>query len=396
MLLLVLAMLMLFSAEQAMAASKYVVVLDPGHGGEDSGCTYTWDGVTYYESAITLKIAKYCSKYLKAHAPNLKVYMTRKSDTYVGVEERDYIADDLQADFLVSFHINDAGMPHSASGCMVLVSQGQYRSYIAKKEAVFAGYVLKNLRKLGIKPFVGTENGLYYRLSDNGSKYPNGAISDYYSIVCTSVELGFPGVIIEHAFMSNYSETVKYLSTNAKLKALGEADAKAIISYFGSEAADQDYGKEPEEFYGWNLYKGKYYYRDQDGTILKDQWLEDGGKKYYLSESGARLTGLAMVQKKLYLFREDGALAKGKTTFQGKRYYCTSKGRVRFGWYHTSSDNFYYMYPKGSAKQGQVLMSGSYIIGKKVYTFNSRGICTNYHFAKKATAKQRKTLETVA
>lgn len=36
------------------------------------------------------------------------------------------------------------------------------------------------------------------------------------------------GIIIEHAFISNPTELGKYLSTEAKLKALGRADAKGI------------------------------------------------------------------------------------------------------------------------------------------------------------------------
>ena len=395
-LLLVLAFCFLCAGKRVRAAESYVVVLDPGHGGEDSGCSYYWDGVRFNESAINLKIAKYCEKYLKAHAPNLKVHMTRKTDVYVGVEERNYIAEELKADFLVSFHINDAGSAGPASGCMVLVSKGQYRPYIAAKEAAFSKYVLENLAGLGIQPFVGSENGLYFRLSDNGSKYPNGAISDYYSIVCMSVEMDFPGVIIEHAFLSNYSETMRHLNTNAKLKALGEADAKAIISYFGSEFAEPDYGRDPWEYSGWVEKKGKFYYRGADGEFLKSQWLELGGKRFYLRASGARATGFLTIGKKPYYFDPNGVAGKGKITVNGKRYFCNSKGALRFGWFHTAADNFYYMYPKGTPKQGQALANGSYIIGKKVYTFDSKGMCTNYHFAKKATAAQKKKLETVA
>ena len=387
---------LLLSGREVLAAVNYTVELDPGHGGVDSGCTYTWNGVTYKESVITLKIAKYCRTYLKAHAPNLKIYMTRSTDIDVGVEERVEIAARNKADLLVSFHINDAGMPHSSNGCMVLLSRGAYRPYIAKKEEVLTEFVLKELHALGLTNAGGSENGRYYRTSDIGEKYPNGKLMDYYTIICESVLADFPGVIIEHAFLSNYTEALRYLSSNAKLKALGEADAKGIIAYFNSEAADPDYGKTEAELNGWTKKDGKYYYKDSKGKFLKSQWLTLGEKKYYLTEDGSRAVGAVAIEGKLYCFAENGVIGKGRTVVDGKIYVCTKTGLVRFKWYHTAADNFYYLYPKGSAKQGQALANGSFIIKGKVYTFNAKGYCTNFHFAKKATAKQKRTLETVA
>ncbi|MBQ1490866.1 MAG: N-acetylmuramoyl-L-alanine amidase [Blautia sp.] len=388
--------LALLGGRNALAATSYTVELDPGHGGSDGGCGYTWNGVRYQESAITLKIAKYCRQYLKAHAKNLKIYMTRSTDIDVGVSERVEIAARDKADLLVSFHINDAGMPHSANGCMVLVARGVYRAYIAKKEEVFTDFVLKELHALGLNNSTGSDNGRYYRTADSGEKYPNGKLMDYYTIICESVLADFPGVIIEHAFLSNYTESIRFLSSNAKLKALGEADARAIIAYFNSDAADPDFGKTEEELNGWVIKDGKYYYRNKKGKYLKSQWLTLDGKRYYLTEDGSRATGLVTIGSKIYLFNKYGVAGKGRVTVDGNIYVCTKTGALRFKWYHTAADNFYYLYPKGSAKQGQALANGSYIINGKVYTFNAKGYCTNFHFAKKATSKQKTTLETVA
>ena len=377
------------------ADEQYYVVLDAGHGGYDSGCTYTWGGTTYLESNITLKIAKYCKSYLKKHAPNLKVLMTRNDDTFVGVVDRIYIALAKRADFLVSMHINDAGQVSSASGCMVLVSQGGYRDYLAKKEDVFTTFVLQELGKIGLSPFSGSENGRFYRSSTDGSRYPNGSIRDYYAIVAYAVELDFPGVIIEHGFLSNYSETMNHFSSDAQLRQLGYADAKAIIQYFSSEAASPYYGRELENQAGWFYKSGHYYYKDAKGNILKSKWLNLDGKYYYLRKSGVRATGFLGIGKSIYYFDEEG-VAGYKLTKVGNAYYILAKkGKVRFKWYHTSADNYYYMYPKGHKKQGQVLMNGKYIIGGKVYVFNARGICTNYHQAVKATAEEMEKLEIV-
>ena len=42
-----------------------VLVLDPGHDVHDAGARRTWNGVTYAEETITLKMAQYCKEELE-------------------------------------------------------------------------------------------------------------------------------------------------------------------------------------------------------------------------------------------------------------------------------------------------------------------------------------------
>lgn len=55
---------------------RFVVVLDPGHGGKDSGATSSFNGKSYIEKNLNLKIAQYCKAELEAYS-NVDVYMTR-------------------------------------------------------------------------------------------------------------------------------------------------------------------------------------------------------------------------------------------------------------------------------------------------------------------------------
>ena len=375
----------------------YVVVLDPGHGGVDGGASETFGGVEYYESDINLQIAKYCYRALKKE-PNLKVYMTRSKDVYVGVTERVVIADQKSADLLVSLHINSAGdISYSASGCMVLLSQGTYRPYLAKKEEVFTDLVLKNLNAIGIKTSASSEDGRYYRLSDNSSRYPNGKISDYYGIVASSVERDFPGVIIEHCFITNPSDCSRFLSSKAKLKRIGEADAKAIVSYFKSEAADPGFGKEENQKPEWVRIGGKYYYRKADGSFAKNQWLKLDGKRYYVKADGTRAERFCRISGHYYFFRPEGFAATGRYKVGESYYLFTGTGKmIARGWYTSSKGRHYYTYPIKHKKKGRLLVGGEYIISGKVYRFNALGVCTNYKTAREATASQTTSLETVA
>lgn len=379
----------------AQSGQTYVVVLDPGHGGYDSGASETYNGVEYNESDITLTIAKYCYQALKKQ-PNLKVYMTRTKDTFVGVSERPAIADARKADLLVSFHLNSAGdITYSASGCMVLLSKGTYRPYLAKKEEVLTDFVLKNLNAVGIPTSTSSDNGRYYRLSE-GSSYPNGGTRDYFGIVAGSVERDFPGVIIEHCFLSNPTDVYRFLGSRAKLKRIGEADAKAIISYFASEAASPVYGRETTRQAGWIRVGGKYYYRAANGTILKKRWLRLNGKRYFLKPDGSRAERFCRIWGNYYYFRPEGYAATGRYRVNNAYYLFTGTGKmIAQGWYTTATGRHYYTYPIGHAKKGQLLTNGKYILDGKVYLFNALGLCTNFDTARRATASQRRTLETI-
>jgi len=79
------------------------VVLDPGHGGKDAGCTNPLG----CESNYTLKIANAVKKLLVAKG--YKVVMTRDSDVYISLQERVDIANAVQGEAIfVSIHFNNS------------------------------------------------------------------------------------------------------------------------------------------------------------------------------------------------------------------------------------------------------------------------------------------------
>ncbi len=72
-------------------------------------------------------------------------------------------------------------------------------------------------------------NGTRIRNSESGDTYSDGSICDYYSVIRNSKKSGFPGIIVEHAFISNSSDAANYLGSDEALKRLGVADAQGII-----------------------------------------------------------------------------------------------------------------------------------------------------------------------
>ncbi len=208
-----------------------VVVIDPGHGGSDSGTTATVNGVVYVERDICLKIAQYCKEELEQYS-GVEVYLTRTDNVSACMdrEARARFAASKNADVLVSIHINQAGSKGSltsANGAEVYYPNRNYNAQVGQAGETLANSILAQLTALGL-----TNRGAKIR-NANDDKYPDGSVSDYYGINSWCKRLGFPGIIVEHAFINNASDAQKYLGSDEKLKALGVADAKGIASCYG-------------------------------------------------------------------------------------------------------------------------------------------------------------------
>jgi len=80
--------------------SKKVIVIDPGHGGKDSGAV----GNGYMEKEIVLQVSQQLSEKLRAQG--YTVYMTRNNDTFVELKDRTKFANDKEADLFISVHAN--------------------------------------------------------------------------------------------------------------------------------------------------------------------------------------------------------------------------------------------------------------------------------------------------
>ena len=132
---LVLLIHLVFSSNQLygsfLSNQTFVVVLDAGHGGHDSGNR----GNGYYEKNIALNIALSIGKILEKH-DDIKVIYTRKSDKFVKLVDRARIANKADADLFISIHC-DAFSSSKAfgAGTFVLGLHANQRNFeIAKRE----------------------------------------------------------------------------------------------------------------------------------------------------------------------------------------------------------------------------------------------------------------------
>jgi N-acetylmuramoyl-L-alanine amidase len=95
---------------QIIAGKPVRIVLDPGHGGHDQGAI----NGNYTEKKLTLDIVRRIEKQLKDK--NYQLFLTRKSDKFVSLLEREEFTKQCEADLYVSIHINAAAQGSKASG----------------------------------------------------------------------------------------------------------------------------------------------------------------------------------------------------------------------------------------------------------------------------------------
>ena len=221
---LILALVLVFAVPVTAAEEDVVIVLDPGHGGLDSGTEMKYDGVTVCESAINLAIAEYCRDYLEEYYGNVQVYLTRETDEKVTLDERVAFAEEMGADYMLSIHINsDEG---DARGALAIVPRGRYQPEQGAASTRTAEAILLKLEELGM-----TNLGTTYRLGED--RYPDGTYVDYFAVIRGCVRRNIPCIIMEHGFLDNEEDYRSFLSTPEQLRALGEADALGLAETLG-------------------------------------------------------------------------------------------------------------------------------------------------------------------
>lgn len=159
--------------------SKHLVVVDPGHGGQDPGAL---SGTGVRESDINLAIARKFKE--QAGEYDLAVLLTREGDTFVSLADRAKMANEVEAVAVLSFHCNACGS-EGPSGFEVWTTKGE-----TKADA------------LATKIYVELENVLPYSGRPDYDEGDSDREADFYVLRKTKA----PAVLIEFGFMTNPSD----------------------------------------------------------------------------------------------------------------------------------------------------------------------------------------------
>lgn len=199
-------------------AEEYIIVLDPGHGGEALG------GQTeeYIEQEINLITAKSMYERLSQYE-GVTVYLTHDEIGEVDISRTDRakIAFEYDADYLFSLHYNMSAN-HNLYGTEVWTSA-------FGNEYVF-GQTIGNI----ITNDISSEFGLFNR----GVKVRlNKKRDDYYGIIQMCRKEGIPAIIIEHCHLDSEKDSAVLGSISDIFVKFGEADADAVAKYLGLKSS---------------------------------------------------------------------------------------------------------------------------------------------------------------
>ncbi|WP_299429867.1 N-acetylmuramoyl-L-alanine amidase [uncultured Maribacter sp.] len=172
-----------------------VIVIDPGHGGKDSGAL----GIHgLQEKEVVLDIAKEMIRLNKTLLEdNFDIYLTRYKDTLISLSDRTQLAKRLHTDVFVSLHCNAS--PTYSKGIEVYVHT---TDNLYSKESIALGLSIlqESTEKLGFKK--------------RGVKFAN------FQVLRETVSV-FPAVLVEMGFITNVDEADYFLKPkNSKAMAL--------------------------------------------------------------------------------------------------------------------------------------------------------------------------------
>lgn len=211
-------------------SSNIVVALDPGHDSTHAGASA--NGVR--EEVLTLKIAQYCKAELEEYA-GVSVYMTRTTadcphpggSSAHDIDQRVADAAAAGASVYVSFHLNSS-LSSAAKGAEIIIPNTNWKPQVGNDGKKLATLIESELVGLGLE-----ERKIYSKNTTVNERYEDGSLSDYFTVQISAKEHGIPGIIVEHAFVTNTSDVNNFLNNEAGLKKLGVADATGIAKYFG-------------------------------------------------------------------------------------------------------------------------------------------------------------------
>ncbi|MCK7591337.1 N-acetylmuramoyl-L-alanine amidase [Subsaxibacter sp. CAU 1640] len=177
---------------QTEKAGKKIIVIDPGHGGIDSGAVGI-NGIKEKDVVLNIALEIIRLNELKPYN-NLDIYLTRYKDTLISLSDRTKLSKALHTDIFFSLHCNHSDNP-KARGIEVFVSNSIGKYF---KHSILMGHEIEK----ALVHNIGLES--------RGVKFAN------FQVLRETVDY-FPSVLLEFGFLSNMDEA-SYFSVDKNLK----------------------------------------------------------------------------------------------------------------------------------------------------------------------------------
>ncbi|SLM64161.1 MULTISPECIES: N-acetylmuramoyl-L-alanine amidase AmiC [Dickeya] len=222
-----------------------VIMLDPGHGGEDPGAI---GKNRTREKDVVLQIARRL-KALIEREPNMKAYMTRNEDVFIPLNVRVAKARKQRADLFVSIHA-DAFSDRAARGSSVFAlskkgatsSAARYLAQTQNESDLIGGVSLSGDRYLDSTMFDMVQtvtindslkfgNEILHRLGGVNRLHKNRVDQAGFAVLKAP---DIPSVLVETAFISNLEEERKLRTTHFQTQ-VAQSILEGIKAYFAAQ-----------------------------------------------------------------------------------------------------------------------------------------------------------------
>jgi N-acetylmuramoyl-L-alanine amidase len=213
-----------------------IVVLDPGHGGQNTGTTSIADGMP--EKTFTLDWATRIAALLATNG--WQVFLTRTNDMDVPLSNRVAFAELQHADLFVSLHFNSAAPSQDQAGletyCLTPAGMPSTltRGYEDDVSVVFANnaFDIQNLQYAvrlhrALLPVIGADRGVRHARFLGVLRGQNR-----------------PALLIEGGYLSNPAEAERIADAAYRQK-LAEALAAALVEETGINSRKPEFGSRP-------------------------------------------------------------------------------------------------------------------------------------------------------
>jgi N-acetylmuramoyl-L-alanine amidase len=217
-----------------------VIVIDPGHGGDDNGAI---GPSKIKEKDIVLDIAKKLRDILVNK--NFKVILTRDDDRFVSLADRTDIANEAEADLFISIHCNAAS--NKNAGGTIVFFLADAKTDQARAAAALENSALKYEAKTKSKR---EPSDIDFILSDMIQNEYLKESADFADMIQKNIknkakinsrgvdQAGFfvlnkafmPAVLVETAFISNKADE-KILRDDKKRQSIAEAISESILQF---------------------------------------------------------------------------------------------------------------------------------------------------------------------
>lgn len=231
-------------------AKDFTVVIDAGHGGKDPGAISA--NMKLYEKDVTLKVALMVGESIKKNHPEVKVLYTRKTDVFVGLNDRARMANKANADLFISIHTN-AAKNRTAKGAETYTlgieeERTERNLEIAKREngviflednheKTYANFnpnspesyiIFEYMQSEFVKESIHMAQYVQEHLASDANRHDRGVRQAGFLVLNAT---SMPSILVELGYISN-AEDAKYLGSESGQKRMSRCISEAFDKYY--------------------------------------------------------------------------------------------------------------------------------------------------------------------